>query len=96
MSNDWWDAPPWSRSPERVERVSPFRGKPQPYCGVCGEQIASVSDIVPYGKKGAVKHSGCKPMTTTPVKTALPQNVKRSCKKGRRGWRKRHCGLVLN
>lgn len=96
MSDDWWKAPLWSRSPERVERMSPYRGKPQPYCGVCGGQITNEQDMVPYGKKGAVKHRDCKPVTvtTTTGKTPLPQNVKKSCK-GRKGWRKRHRGLVL-
>jgi hypothetical protein len=83
--DSWWERN-FGRS---AAHTSPWKGRRQPVCGVCGRQIKSESDLIRYGKHN-YRHAGCKPATGKTVETLEPpQKVKKSCK-GKRRWRKRH------
>ena len=72
---------------------SGWEGKVQPRCPLCGKQITNVASAEPYGKKGKLRHSKCKPpAANTPTKASptVLRAIGRSSRKGRDAWRKRH------
>ena len=83
----------------RAFGISSHERAPVPICPLCGRQITSLAYAEPYGKKGKTfRHSRCKP-TVPQAPTLAPPSVleaiKKSPRKGRDAWRKRH-RWVLN